>query len=743
MMNLKYTIPFKTTDNRGYCVRIYSEDYTGSPVELTGAPPCVKITQKSDDFLLTPSRPKTATISIITDRILADLFSSEPMRNRVQIFKGSFDFNDDFNADFDGNAPVIVWSGWVKPEVFTQDWHTDTSVIQIECESDLSVLASIPYTEEIEDTFGSVSFAKLIGRASFLAGDYYKYLIAPDLFPDDDNVINNLSVAEQAIKDALTGDGLTWLEAIEEFCKILGWTLCEQEDTLYLVDALASKGSVNYLRYPISQATTGPGATITPRIIPTREIGPRNTTSNSLDVLKSYNVASVSVESDNLEDSFKSIDYDDMDVLQRLPASTWYPKDSKYYSTYRELLIPKEDRPYGWMYHIWYINTSGTTGSRTLDQLRQNAATANNYSGGIPVRGQKLEGEVSNVIKHDPLFRLKNAVRCRIRNTASRVLPDFTPLVGVRMPLNIYEGNSSLIVLGNTGAPMERKTAGAIVIDFRAYAHLTQDMTWEEVEQGKSHATAGLFAVVAQLKIGDWYFGRDLNVSDDVPKWRRQPAESLRYFTIYFDLENLGGDWMQIYCNKESKMPYDVSAGYIVELIHENPEVDFTATGELEFNIVSYDIGSTFYGYTFENLSVRYVRPEVIGSKDDSREYKKDNHGRGYRSEADEISLRLSTKNTIYGPSWGDLIMNNSVFMDSQLVNRVTGRAERPEDVLLHRVLTMYQTPRIKLTEGLRSSDVRPCDILTENKFPGKKFIITGRSTDLEYEREEVQIIEV
>ena len=106
---LKYTIPFKTISNLDSVINIEESGYSGTSTELTGGSEPFSIQIDDGDDLYSPLKLSTSKIAIVGGDYLQDLFSTDYQKFRVTCLVNN----------------VIVWTGFVKPEMHTQDYVTD------------------------------------------------------------------------------------------------------------------------------------------------------------------------------------------------------------------------------------------------------------------------------------------------------------------------------------------------------------------------------------------------------------------------------------------------------------------------------------------------------------------------------------------------------------------------------------------------------------------------------------------
>ena len=164
--SLIYTVPFATLDNIPCVVEIEKDGYEGTPTELTASATPFTVDIEGEEFLYTPTRFSTAKLQVVGNDYLQTLFSTEYRQYRVT-FK---------------RAGVITWSGFIKPELYTQDYASETFVLEIECISAMSVLEFIDYTIEGKSK-AFVSIWRLLQRCISTASGQYNSVFIPHAYP--------------------------------------------------------------------------------------------------------------------------------------------------------------------------------------------------------------------------------------------------------------------------------------------------------------------------------------------------------------------------------------------------------------------------------------------------------------------------------------------------------------------------------------------------------------------------------
>ena len=223
-----YKAYFKSIDCHEYEVRFitdYAASYT--ELELAGSSPVV-ITYDSPALLFEPIIQSRATIVVNSDGYLEDLFVSHV---------------DDVVVDiYDNTANKLVWTGYLKPQIYSQGYVNCIESIEFEASDCLAALQYIDY-----DNVGSykqiVTFRDIIARVcekEALDGFYWaktKKLGNNWLLPE------NLTISEQNFYTEDTDEPWKFSEVLEEMCRYLGYTLVQWGSYLFFLDMQAFHSS--------------------------------------------------------------------------------------------------------------------------------------------------------------------------------------------------------------------------------------------------------------------------------------------------------------------------------------------------------------------------------------------------------------------------------------------------------------------------------------------------------------------
>lgn len=130
---MKWNGYFKSIDNRVYFVELEKNDGKDTTKSLKFSDDPVEITYESEENIYKPIKASTATISIVIAKYDKNLYSISGRDVSVVIY----DSTDD----------VIVWKGYLTPNVYSQDYDEQQTELQLECQDELSALKYISANE--------------------------------------------------------------------------------------------------------------------------------------------------------------------------------------------------------------------------------------------------------------------------------------------------------------------------------------------------------------------------------------------------------------------------------------------------------------------------------------------------------------------------------------------------------------------------------------------------------------------
>lgn len=686
---LIYTVPFATLENIPCVVEIEKDGYTGKPAELIAGATPFTVDIDDEEYLYTPTRFSTAKLQIVGNDYLQSLFSTAYREYRVTFKK-------------DG---VITWCGFIKPELYTQDYTSETFVLEIECMSAMSVLEFIDYTTEGEGK-EFVPLWRLLQRCISASYGLYPAVYIPHVYAKTKteyattgNVLERMIVSEQDFFDE-DDKPMKLKEVLEEVCKFLGWTCVDWKGELYLVDV---DHSGTYHRYNAA-LTTKTNTVINDLLVQNIGFAGSN---HSLDILPGYNKVTVR--------------------CSNYPIGTLLPDED--YDELKELLsVDNEQSDHKRVCHSVF--------------LRPNNWKCTMFKNGETLRNEDMESYKNEIPDMDGVSLMKYCIYDQ-ENKDGQWVPsisdyNYSKVLRVRYPsssnpINFKVGLYKVMTFKGAAATY---SDGAIAID--GEIKIIEDgklIPWDE-----SLAGTGLNDIACQIRIGNKYYG---NTDGYVSKGFSWSEDSNSFMYLLDNWNNAGGkDWIPIPNGKTLSMPYTGLKGIIIP-------TNVYLSGELEFTLISTNKKSALggnrvgSGLLIQNFKVKYQKEDGLSQSDNNSDRTYENVlNENYINELDEIELKISSYNED-GACYSKVLLDGEYLTDN-LYNVILGKEKRPEEMLITRIINHYSTTRIKLTQEIKNSqEIAPFTILSDTYLVGRKFINAGGSIDYKMGRFECVMIEV
>lgn len=666
-MGLRYTIPFKGGKD-SYLVEIYREDYSGEAKELRGATSCFVVTGTDDDFMYTPVRTSSATIQVLDSDLLLDLYSINNQYAPVKLLKNG----------------VLEWTGFIKPEQYTQPYRPIPQSIGVDCVSALASLENIEYKRKTDTGF--ITIWGLLGELISSANGGYRGVYIPEVYGRSSDMSGNVLASMQVAEENFTEDEKTNLEVLEDVCKFLGWTVHDIGGYLYFVDA-DWRGNYRLYDEALSGYTTVEGNGVM-----VQDIGYNGADANTLDVVPGYNKASVKAINHVFDEVINNEDYEELKPFSDIT----YLEGSEFIR--KQFVNPKN----------WEI-ISYNSNKQVIDM--NTPPTDPNYScyGAVAMSLAEYKGkEVDGIMVPDiDEYPYEDAIQMRYLSADGDVVissSDALPVFRMKGATAVWsEGAISI----NASVRVER--------DYRMIGIKTVN----EVNLNRLNSI---------LRIGNWYWDGDTWVNS--------------YTTFVLPFVESGNEWLAIKDTKTPDMPYKGLSGYVIPL-PENPII-----GEIEFTMLSYDWSDflagliDIYGFTMKGLSFGYAKKDGIYEEGENGDRVYENTvNEDYMSEADEIEFGISSYNED-GATYSKVLLDGDWLTDN-LYCAIVGESVRPEELMIRRIVNRYGATRIKLTEAIcMTGAITPLTSLSERSMSGKRFRMTSGEWDYEQNRLIVQMQE-
>lgn len=687
---LIYTVPFAALDNIPCVVEIEKDGYEGESAELTPGVTPFTIDINSEDFLYTPTRFSTAKLQIVGSDYLQSLFSTAYREYRVTLIK-------------DG---AIIWCGFIKPELYTQDYTSEKFILEIECISAMSVLEFIDYTIEGENK-DFVSLWRLLQRCVSTATGRYTSIYIPHVYASSktayttgENVLANMTLSEQDFFDE-DDKPMKLKEVLEEACKFLNWTCVDWKGSLYFVDV---DHSGTYYKYNVMM-TSKADAQINELLV--QDIGFAGG-NHSLDVLPGFNKVTVKCSNYPVGVLLPDEDYDELKEL---------------------IAVDDELSDHTKVCHSVYLKPDSWNCLMFKDKTI--------------LHNEDLESHKSDIPSLDGVSLMKYCIYEQEKNKNGEWIPkisdyNFNNVLRVRYPssdnpVNFKVGLYKVMTFKGASATY---SDGAIAIDGEIKIIEDTKLTpWDN-----SLAGTGLEDIACQIRIGNKYYG---NTNGHVSKGFSWSEDSMTFMYLLDNWNNAGGkDWVSIPNGKTLSMPYTGLKGIIIP-------TDVSLSGEFEFTLISTNkkaalggnrVGS---GMLIQNFSVKYQKKDSLSQSDNDSDRTYENVlNESYINELDEIEFKISSYNND-GACYSKVMLGDDYLKDN-LYNCILDDTIRPEEMMITRCVNHYSATRIKLTQEIRErADLSPITRLSDTFWVGKKFINIGGTIDCKMNKFECVMIEV
>lgn len=704
---LVYTLPFASIDGKAYEVKIEREGYAGKTTELRGQTSPFTVTIDSEEFIYTPTRFSTATMAIFGGDYLQDLFSTDYRMHRITLYA-------------DG---VAVWCGFIKPELYTQDYSSDKFNLEINCYSAMSVLEFVEYKQAGEER-GFVSLWSLLKKCVEESRGLYTAIYIPHVYSVSQSEYNNwnnplesMMVSEQNFFDE-DDNPMSLKEVLEEIMKLMNWTCADWNGELFFIDVDNEDGE--YYKYTSEMSSY---TQVQADGINVQDIGFAGN-DHTLDILPGYNKASIRCSNYPVGDALPKIDFDDFEDIGTVEDS--------YTNLFRRFVWKRPNNEKILMNAFQY-NYLGDKTPHPIDISKEKelfeSGQKSQITGAIPQNYDFIEKDESG--------------------NPSRVDWEYKERIVIPLSPNqkdvIFQNPGEYELIKIKGVPSVYNSEGVFAINFSTEVARITYYNGNQVYADRIKSYDFRF----KLRIGNnYYHGRSDgsyywdNNPDYNPgypnnleiNWKGEAAQGSADISKYegtYDLItsrtlNDGLDGLKGYI---IKLPDDRIIAGDLELIIYAPRVEMAFTPTLE----------TMYLNSFE---LNYQKYKDYGKDDDNSDRIYENIvNENYINELDEIEFKISSYNDD-GACYSKVTMNNE-YLTNNLYCGITASSVRPEEFLIRRIVDHYSAPKIKLTQVIKNANIKPYTVLSDKYSVNKKYINAGGEIDYRKNRFNCIMIEI
>lgn len=704
---LIYTLPFASKDGKVYEVKIEREGYTGKVAELKGQTSPFTVTIDSEEFIYTPTRFSTATMAIFGGDYLQDLFSTDYRMHRITLYANG----------------VAVWCGFIKPELYTQDYSSDKFNLEINCYSAMSVLEFVEYKQAGEER-GFVSLWSLLKKCVEESRGLYTAIYIPHVYSVSQSEYNNwnnplesMMVSEQNFFDE-DDNPMSLKEVLEEIMKLMNWTCADWNGELFFIDVDNEDGE--YYKYTSEMSSY---AQIQADGINVQDIGFAGN-DHTLDILPGYNKASIRCSNYPVGDALPKIDFDDFEDIGTVEDS--------YTNLFRRFVWKRPNNEKILMNAFQY-NYLGDKTPHPIDISKEKelfeSGQKSQITGAIPQNYDFIEKDESG--------------------NPSRVDWEYKERIVIPLSPNqkdvIFQNPGEYELIKIKGVPSVYNSEGVFAINFSTEVARITYYNGNQVYADRIKSYDFRF----KLRIGNnyyhgrsdgsYYWDNNPDYNPSYPNnleinWKGEAAQGSADISKYegtYDLItsrtlNDGLDGLKGYI---IKLPDDRIIAGDLELIIYAPRVEMAFTPTLE----------TMYLNSFE---LNYQKYKNYGKDDDNSDRIYENIvNENYINELDEIEFKISSYNDD-GACYSKVTMDNE-YLTNNLYCGITATSVRPEEFLIRRIVDHYSTTKIKLTQVIKNANIKPYTILSDKYSVNKKYINAGGEIDYRKNRFNCIMIEI
>nr|DAG50757.1 MAG TPA: hypothetical protein [Caudoviricetes sp.] len=704
---LIYTLPFASKDGKVYEVKIEREGYTGKVTELKGQTSPFTVTIDSEEFIYTPTRFSTATMAIFGGDYLQDLFSTDYRMHRITLYANG----------------VAVWCGFIKPELYTQDYSSDKFNLEINCYSAMSVLEFVEYKQAGEER-GFVSLWSLLKKCVEESRGLYTAIYIPHVYSVSQSEYNNwnnplesMMVSEQNFFDE-DDNPMSLKEVLEEIMKLMNWTCADWNGELFFIDVDNEDGE--YYKYTSEMSSY---TQVQADGINVQDIGFAGN-DHTLDILPGYNKASIRCSNYPVGDALPKIDFDDFEDIGTVEDS--------YTNLFRRFVWKRPNNEKILMNAFQY-NYLGDKTPHPIDISKEKelfeSGQKSQITGAIPQNYDFIEKDESG--------------------NPSRVDWEYKERIVIPLSPNqkdvIFQNPGEYELIKIKGVPSVYNSEGVFAINFSTEVARITYYNGNQVYADRIKSYDFRF----KLRIGNnyyhgrsdgsYYWDNNPDYNPSYPNnleinWKGEAAQGSADISKYegtYDLItsrtlNDGLDGLKGYI---IKLPDDRIIAGDLELIIYAPRVEMAFTPTLE----------TMYLNSFE---LNYQKYKDYGKDDDNSDRIYENIvNENYINELDEIEFKISSYNND-GACYSKVTMNNE-YLTNNLYCGITASSVRPEEFLIRRIVDHYSAPKIKLTQVIKNANIKPYTVLSDKYSVNKKYINAGGEIDYRKNRFNCIMIEI
>lgn len=776
---LIYTVAIPSLRKNSYSLEVEKKDYVGASTVLTGGAEPFTVSLDDDDFIYLPLRLSTGKLAVVGGSALESLFATAYQEYRVTLYKDT----------------TPLWCGFIKPEIYTQDYTAVVHEISIDCLSAIHTLEYVKYTQYDTSGLKFVSLKSLISRAVVAANAKYQKVYMPHTFAtsqatygtnalmQDDCVISEQNFFDEENK------AMTFKDILEEICRFAHVTLYDEGGSLYFVDHDYTEAYDEYtLTNGVLTLTSANALAIGTKNV--QDIG-FGGSDHSLDIVAGYNKASVKTSNYNNSDKvFPEEKWDNLVPLAIELTQTSIEQAISSGSSTKYTYVSARGKciwltPNKWETHM-YKGLDTTEDGRTMASLSVGMFSgAFFYDNGNTIKQAVSEITDIKTMQYDATqgphaleenqlpqgawetnqgFRTTNELvliegynycpygaflgkYCNWQHnddgTDSITSYSFEKVMFIRKVRILGAPQSADIPLHDTVTFEPAKYKGFFNykghMPVAAYADGAVSINLQVVPTGQAWATN-----MEEFAMDGFYYALENDA------YAKDGKVTFTFMLRIGDNYYNGTTWVNTpstFTVQSDAMPGTGSfVGLKTNKVLSMPynelsgyviETAGALKGELYVELVDVDMNCAIkdFGMKFQ-LKDNYVPTDNASDRVYSNTVND-----AYINELDEIEEKISSYNHD-GLCYSKVLLGND-FITDNIYEGINHAVVRPENLLLRRIVNQYEDPKIKLTQVLMNdTSVLPIDKLTDTFQSGKKFVITGKETKYRADTMDLKMIE-
>lgn len=318
-MKLRYYSEFKSRKDKMYRIEIhtvfatYSEELT-----LTDSPFTVEY---ESDTLYKPLKMSNSVTSILTDKILSDLYTAEGQNIEVRLYNKTDD--------------ILEWFGYMSPNLYSSDYITPLNIVELQAIDTVSVLENKKYSYINSSEVYFKSFKDVIMHildiadpGKILSKLYFQETnrISKDV---STSLIEDIYIHERNFFDE-ANEPMNSRDVLEEISKYIGMTFIQYQDAYYMIDYdFIKNDELHFFVYDRINDTCG-NVTIPSALLNVRNIGVSES-AGSISLGDVYNKVSVVANMNQITNLCPELLDDEKDIVNQ------NSDPNKYYISNRDI----------------------------------------------------------------------------------------------------------------------------------------------------------------------------------------------------------------------------------------------------------------------------------------------------------------------------------------------------------------------------------------------------------------------